>query len=176
MSPWAALIGLIVVLLGTILPIVAETGVGGSSSRKDPPRVQLAFGVMTYQREDRTVEETYAEFLRLMVNIYESEDRHVYVLHTDVKSDPALLRAINEEYCAPKANCRHIPARNIAWGSITTGEMMLALMRKADGFFNDGRSNVTAGHAWDYFILLGHESFPLTSLRYAENFLASFPR
>jgi hypothetical protein len=139
------------------------------------PRIQLAFGIMTYQRDDRTVDETYAEFLRLMVNIYGGEDKHIYILHTDVKSDPSLLHAINNDYCAPKANCRHIESRNIAWGSLTTGEMMLSLMRKADTFFNDG-GRVTPGHAWDYFVLLGHESFPLTSLTYAENFLASFPR
>lgn len=137
--------------------------------------IQMAFGIMTYQREDRTVEETYAEFLRLMVNIYENEDNHLYILHTDVKSDPGLLEAINKDYCMPKANCRHITARNVAWGSLTTGEMMLALMRKADNFFGPNEAG-TNGKNWEYFILLGHESFPLTSLKYTENFLSSYPR
>ena len=137
--------------------------------------IQLAFGIMTYQREDRTVEETYAEFLRLMINIYENEDNHLYILHTDVKSDPGLLEAINNDYCLPKKNCKHIAARNVAWGSLTTGEMMLALMRKADSFFSSNEA-ATNGNNWEYFILLGHESFPLTSLKYTENFLSSYPR
>jgi hypothetical protein len=149
----------------------------GSEGRAGKAKIQLAFGVMTYQREDRSVDETYAEFLRLMVNIYESEEKHLYILHTDIKSDPMLLNAINNDYCAPKRNCRHIDSRNIAWGSLTTGEMMIALMRQADTFFADGsKGEKTSGHAWDYFVLLGHESFPLTTLAYAENYLASFPR
>lgn len=138
--------------------------------------VQLAFGVMTYQKPGRSVEQTYDDFARLMGVLYQGEENHVYVLHVDVKSEDALLQQIHGEFCAPKSNCDYIAPRNIAWAGLTTGEMMLALMHKALEFdkrsiFNQARQQSPS--SWDYFVLVGHESVPLYPLSYIEAFLAS---
>ncbi len=204
--------------------------------------LEIAFGIMTYQKEGVSAEHTFAEFSRLMENIYDknNNNKHVYVLHTDAKSDPGLISATNREYCAKKVNCGYITPRNVAWGSLSTVEMMLALMQRADQFYqqddnqeeenedeevtkrsndwkeketgnnNDNNINLSTSNSstftftslssshtsmshptsslrhthtstktrttWDYFILLGHESFPLTSLTFVESFLESQPR
>lgn len=129
-----------------------------------PSAARLAFGVMTYQKEGYAAEQTFQEFTRLMEHIY-SPDRHVYVFHVDVKSD-ARLKTLVREYCPQVAsNCLFIEPRNVAWGGLSTGEMMLALMQDA----------VESNVEWDHFVLIGHESVPLTSLEYAEAYIASFP-
>jgi hypothetical protein len=50
---------------------------------------------------------------------------------------------------------------------MSCGEMMLALMQAAYEF-----NEVN----WEYFILIGHESVPLTNLMYVEMFLSAFPK
>ena len=161
-------------LLLHIVPVCAA----GSEDKFIAPAVQLAFGVMTYQKGGRTVEETFQDFKRLMNVIYESQEKHLYVLHVDIKSDEALLGAIHEGFCAPKSNCDYIAPRNIAWAGLTTGEMMLALMHRALEFNKDCEHTVAARQsrtAWDYFVLVGHESVPLYPLPYIEAYLAHAP-
>ena len=139
-----------------------------SSCRKAP--IQLAFGIMTYERKNQAVENTIDDFHRLMSEIYEDDQNHVYVLHTDIKSSPLLHERIHE-YCHSKKNCISIASRSVTWGGISVTEMNLALMQAADDFLVAG-SNASM---WEYFILLGHESLPLTTLRYTEQFLLSYP-
>ena len=131
-------------------------------------RAKLAFGVMVYQKKEYSAEQTFTEFSRLMDGIYVS-DRHVYVFHIDSKSDATLFELI-QAYCEShntfgNANYRFIEPRDVAWGGLSTGEMMLALMQEA----------YESDIAWDHFVLIGHESVPLTSLQYAEAYIASFP-
>jgi hypothetical protein len=71
------------------------------------------------------------------------------------------------EWCGPKLNCESIAPRNVGWAGLTTGEMMLALMQTAHEF-----TETRSLPPWEYFILIGHESVPLTSLRYVEGYLA----
>ena len=140
-----------------------------SSHRKAP--IQLAFGVMTYEREGQSVNETINDFMRLMNQICEDEHNHVYILHTDYKSSSILLRHV-DNYCTTKPNCLSIFSRSVTWGGISVTEMNLALMQAADDFiYSDGRSS-----SWEYFFLLGHESMPLTKLTYTEQFLMSYPK
>ena len=142
-----------------------------------PAPVQLAFGVMTYQKPGRSVEQTYEDFARLMGVLYQGEENHVYVLHVDIKSEDALLQQIYGDFCAPRSNCDYIAPRNIAWAGLTTGEMMLALMHKALEFDKRGgivsEARQQSPSSWDYFVLVGHESVPLYPLAYIEAFLAS---
>lgn len=133
--------------------------------------IQLAFGVMTYERQRNSVMDTIGEFTRLMDQIYEDESNHVYVLHTDVKSSQFLHDHINN-FCNPKLNCISINPRSVTWGGISVTEMNLALMQAADDF--DSKEIKLA--AWEYFILLGHETIPLTTLTYTEQFLLSYPK
>ena len=119
---------------------------------------------MTYQKEGRSADSTYADFRRLMDVLYGGPEKHVYVLHVDVKSETRLLDAIHGDYCDPKPNCGYIEPRNIAWAGLTTGEMMLALMHRALEFHGGQAEDA----AWDYFVLIGHESVPLYPLSYME--------
>lgn len=152
-------------------------------ARRDAP-IQLAFGIMTYQKAGRSVEQTHLDFIRIMNVIYENEDNHLYVLHVDVKSEKGLLRSIHDDFCQPKSNCDYIEPRNIAWAGLTTGEMMLALMHRALEFKKPvarleeaakciSDDNTTTARQWEYFILAGHETVPLYPLVYIENYLAS---
>jgi hypothetical protein len=133
--------------------------------------IQLAYGVMTYERVGQPVEETIHDFMRLMNHIYEDANNHIYVLHTDLKSSLFVLSHINA-YCDPKINCISIDSRSVTWGGVSVTEMNLALMHAADDFLYP---NGTAS-SWDYFCLLGHESIPLTTLEYTEQFLLSYPK
>lgn len=144
-------------------------------SKQNEAALQIAFGIMVYQKSGRTAEQTYADFLRTMAFIYEGDQNHIYVIHIDVKSEAALVRAITEGFCAPKKNCKWIPSRNVAWAGLTTGEMMLALMQKANEFYWDDVSVANVASNWEYFVFVTHESIPLTPLGYMENFLASYP-
>ena len=133
--------------------------------------IQLAFGVMTYGRESQHVNETILDFMRLMNLIYEDEFNHIYVLHTDIKSDPLVLKYV-DEYCDVKPNCISINPRSVTWGGVSVTEMNLALIQAADDFiYSDGKSS-----SWEYFFLVGHESLPLATLRYTEQFLLSYPK
>jgi hypothetical protein len=100
-----------------------------------------------------------------MTDIYDN-DNHLYVFHVDIKSEKSLLKKIYNDYCDPKANCDRISPRNVGWGGLSTGEMMLALMQQA----------YESSFKWDYFILIGHESVPLKSLHFTERFLAKQPK
>ena len=133
--------------------------------------IQIAFGIMIYQKSDQNVTVTIADFVRLMNQIYEDESNHIYVLHTDYKSDPLLQMHINE-YCTLRSNCISIESRSVTWGGISVTEMNLALMQAANDFlYPDGRSS-----SWEYFFLIGHESMPLATLKYTEKFLLSYPK
>ena len=133
--------------------------------------VQIAFGVMTYERIGQPVEETIADFMRLMSQIYEDADNHIYVLHTDLKSSLPLISHMNA-YCDSKVNCISIESRSVTWGGVSVTEMNLALMHAADDFlYPDGSAS-----SWEYFCLVGHESVPLTTLKYTEQFLLSYPK
>eukprot|EP01041_Mallomonas_annulata_P010378 gene10378-21649_t len=128
------------------------------------PIIKLAFGVMIYQKKDHTSEQTYNLFQNLMEGIY--DPNHIYILHIDIKSEKRLISLILNDYCHPKTNCYEIPPRNIAWGGLSTAEMMLYLMQTA----------VETGILWDSFVLIGHESIPLTSVEYMEGMIASYPK
>ena len=133
--------------------------------------IQIAFGIMVYQRSEQNISVAIADFDRLMSHIYEDEFNHVYVLHIDYKSDPLLRKHLNE-YCTLKSNCISIDSRSVTWGGISVTEMNLALMQAADDYlYPDGRSS-----SWEYFFLVGHESTPLTTLKYTEQFLLSYPK
>jgi hypothetical protein len=54
------------------------------------PPVQIAFGVMIYQKPGRSVDAVLRDFHSLMEVVY-TANNHLYVLHVDVKSDPALI-------------------------------------------------------------------------------------
>lgn len=105
-----------------------------------------------------------------MSEIYEDDQNHVYVLHTDIKSSPLLHEHIHQ-YCFSKKNCISIVPRSVTWGGVSVTEMNLALMQAADDFIVAGGNDAL----WEYFILLGHESLPLTTLRYTEQLLLSYP-
>jgi hypothetical protein len=148
---------------------IAATATAAATQLGGPP-VNLAFGVMVYQKPGQSAEDTFAAFDRLMRVIY-SPHKHVYVVHVDVKSDSQLIDRIHG-YCSGTAhNCLHVTPRNVAWAGLSTAEMMLALMQEA--FEGDAGG---AQLAWDYFLLAGHESVSLGTLEYMETYLAAFPR
>jgi Core-2/I-Branching enzyme len=133
--------------------------------------IQLAYGVMTYERVGQLAEETIQDFMRLMNQIYEDANNHIYVLHTDLKSSLFVISHVNA-YCDSKVNCISIDSRSVTWGGVSVTEMNLALMHAADDFlYPNGTSS-----SWDYFCLLGHESVPLTTLEYTEQLLLSYPK
>ena len=153
------------------------------ASSKAP--IQIAFGVMTYQKPGLSVELVLDSFHRLMDTIYSSKD-HLYILHVDTKSETGLLDSIYGEYCDDDGrthNCGYIRPRNVGWAGLSTGEMMLGLMQAAieypitDYVHNHahGSSNYEKKESlkWDYFVLIGHESVPMFTLPYIELFLAS---
>ena len=133
--------------------------------------VQIAFGVMTFHRDNDTINETLEDFYRLMNRIYEDEYNHLYVLHTDYSSPSRLHQSISNDFCSHRLNCLTIEPRIITWGGVSVVEMNLALMHAAHEFvYPNGSSS-----SWEYFALLGHESMPLVSLQYIESFLLSYP-
>lgn len=123
---------------------------------------QLAFGLMVYQKQEHDANYTIHSFNRMMENVYD-ENNHCYVLHVDIKSDEDVLSHISS-YCTSKSNCFMIPPRNVAWASLSTAEMMLALMQRA-----------LSTCEWEYFVLLGHESIALTSLLHLQEVIFSYP-
>ena len=142
-----------------------------ASSGSPGPRVQLAFGVMTFQRNEDAYNDTVSDFMRLMGWLYEDERNHVYVLHTDSKCDREVHSAITDVYCGSRSNCMALEPRSVTWGGISVVEMNLALMHAADDFMYPNGS----ASSWQYFALVGHESVPLMKLSYMESFLASYP-
>jgi Core-2/I-Branching enzyme len=126
---------------------------------------------MTYSRDGHNVNQTIVDFMRLMDLIYEDESNHIYVLHTDLKSSPLLLQYV-DKYCDAKINCISIHPRSVTWGGVSVTEMNLALMQAADDFrYPNGELS-----SWEYFALLGHESIPISTLKYTEQFLLSYPK
>ena len=77
--------------------------------------IQIAFGVMTYQRVNDFAEDTFKDFSRLMSRIYEDEFNHIYILHTDIKAQKSLRKTIEIDFCASKMNCYSIPSRSVTW-------------------------------------------------------------
>jgi hypothetical protein len=171
---WIALVGLCGVSFYLLRnPIDENTFIqdyGKSKAFKSNANLQIAFGIMIYGKADHRINETTSDFTRLMDIIYD-DSNHIYILHTDSKSDPLIHNYI-DEYCSPKSNCYSIESRSITWAGVSITEMNLALMQAADQFkYPDGSQS-----SWEYFVLLGHESLPLRSLKYTENVLASYPK
>ena len=180
---------LAVICCTLLLNIGVGEGLPQQGDIKDSP-IQLAFGIMTYQKRGQTVEQVMSSFTTLMDSIYSTEN-HLYILHVDSKSDKQLLHAIYKEFCDSSQrvhNCGYIRPRNVGWGGPTVSEMNLALMQAAVEYpalqyvKHPQRQGQKQGHIetrhtlerpWDYFILLGHESVPLVSLQYIEQFLGS---
>lgn len=126
--------------------------------------IQLSFGIMIYQKEYNSIEQIIESFQRLFNSIYTSNS-HLYIIHLDIKSDIYIHNYI-DNICHNKLNCKKIYSRNIAWGSLSTGEMMLALMQEA----------YESKIKWEYFILLGHESLPIVNIHQIENILQHYPK
>jgi hypothetical protein len=126
--------------------------------------IQLALGIMIYQKETQSINQVMTSFLRLFDSIY-TPNNHLYVIHLDIKSDPSLHHEIQRVCSSRGKNCLKIYSRNVAWGSLSTGEMMLGLMQEA----------VESQIPWEYFILLGHESLPLVNLERMEEILQAYP-
>jgi hypothetical protein len=135
---------------------------------------------MIYQKESQSIQQVLESFHRLFDTIY-TPHNHLYVIHLDIKSDLFLHKEI-QKICSKKKNCLKIYSRNVAWGSLSTGEMMLALMHEA----LEASFTVTASPSattappltpitWEYFILLGHESLPVVSLSRLEEILSAYP-
>ena len=125
--------------------------------------IQIAFGVMVYQKHGKSVNEVLHDFIRTMKSIY-VPNRHSYFIHLDSKSDPPLHKQVSSR-CSDLRNCIQISPRNVAWAGLTTGEMMLALMHEA----------YESEFHFDYFVLLGHESIPLVSMSTLATVLAAYP-
>ncbi len=147
----------------SILLLICMLFVFTSNAAQLNPPVKLAYGIMVYQKKDTSIEEVMYCFRRVFDLIYSSH-KHYYVIHLDIKSDERIFQQIHE-ICDSLSNCAMIAPRNVAWGGISTGEMMMALMQGAD----------ESNYDWDYFVLLGHESIPMTSIETAENVIASYP-
>ena len=162
---------------------------------KTLPEVNLAFGIMLYHKKGQDPAYTARHFQRLMASIYRP-DRHLYMLHIDAKTDAALMHTLhNEADSAGRApNCGYIRPRNVAWGAPSVVEMNMALMQAAYEFpdlqyeYTDahqkhrsstaqgqghGRQRQRLPYMWDYFVFIGHESVPLVSLGYIEQWFAS---
>ena len=73
---------------GECSPLLSDIDIEVDSSHT--PSVQLAFGVMVYQKPGRDASAVLRDFHNLMEVIYTSHN-HLYVLHVDIKSDPALI-------------------------------------------------------------------------------------
>ena len=52
--------------------------------------IQIAFGVMTYQKQHKSVGDVLSDFHNLMQALY-THHNHLYVLHVDSKSDENLV-------------------------------------------------------------------------------------
>lgn len=124
--------------------------------------LRFAFGIMVYQKQEKSVNDVLIDFTRTFNSIY-NPHHHVYVIHLDEKSDEILHHAINDR-CQALPNCLQIAPRNVAWAGLTTGEVMLALMQEAyESTFH-----------FDYFFLLGHESVPLVSVSVMETIISGY--
>jgi hypothetical protein len=155
---WYLLISLIIASL-----FITTTHSSLSSSHETAP-IQLAFGIMIYQKENQSINLVMTSFIRLFDSIH-TPHNHLYVIHLDIKSDPYLHHEIQKICSSRGKNCLKIYSRNVAWGSLSTGEMMLGLMQDA----------VESQIPWEYFILLGHESIPLVNLQRIEEILRAYP-
>lgn len=151
-----------IVILFIILLLIVVT-INSASNDNVIATIRLAFGVMIYHRNDNTIEETIDCFMRLINVIY--NERHVYVLHIDIKSDPIIINTLNE-FCNQRSNCYTISSRNVAWAGASISEMMLAIMQKAYEVDDNNNNN-----KWDYFMLMGHDTLPMVTLNYMEQFL-----
>ena len=151
--------------------------------------INLAFGIMLYDKAGQS-EYTKRSFERLMKSIYKT-DKHLYIMHIDAKTDEKLMKSIHGDYCNSIDrfhNCGYIRPRNVVWGAPSVVEMNLAIMQAAyefpylqyeylDAFEqNKINSNIVRQklpYQWDYFIFIGHESMPLMTMSYIEQFFMS---
>jgi hypothetical protein len=147
-------------------PSIPLSSSSSPSSTCQQKPIQLAFGLMIYQKDSQSIQQVLESFHRLFDSIY-TPHNHLYLIHLDIKSDPYLHFEI-QNICSKKDNCYKIYSRNVAWGSLSTGEMMLALMQEA-------LEVPSSPISWEYFLLLGHESLPVVSLSRIEEILTSYP-
>ena len=113
----------------------------GLIDRPSPGKV--AYGVMVYQRQNKTVTDVLDQFTRLFDAIYSPE--FTFVVHVDIKSDPVLINLITEyvQRFSPQAST--IPSVSVSWGGVTVVERTLALMQAA----------LERDPEWEYFVNIG---------------------
>ena len=161
---------------------------GASNTYAAHAPIQIAFGIMTYQKKEEPIARVLTAFNRLMDSIY-SRDNHLYIMHVDSKSSDELVSAIHVDFCDKRfANCGYIRPRNVGWGAPTVVEMNMALLQAALEYprlqhpysdvaeklpSNIHRVELAHNRKWDYFILLGHEAVALVTLPYIEQWLGS---
>lgn len=116
----------------------------GLVDRPSPGKV--AYGVMVYQRQNKTVSDVFDQFTRLFDAIY--SPNFTCVVHVDIKSEPALIEKITDyvKKHAPQAST--IPSVSVSWGGITVVERTLALMQAA----------LESDPEWEYFVNIGQVS------------------
>jgi hypothetical protein len=147
-----------------VVSIIADVETENANRLPSMPVTRLAFGVMIYQKKEYSPSETYELFSNIMNEIYDKN--HLYVLHVDIINNKRLQNRILVEYCQQLNNCHIIAPCNVAWASLSTGEMMLAFVQEA----------FESGFHWDNFVFIGHESMSLTSISYLERLIASYPK
>ncbi|EWM30599.1 core-2 i-branching enzyme [Nannochloropsis gaditana] len=130
----------------------------GLVDRPSPGKV--AYGVMVYQRQNKTVSDVFDQFTRLFDAIY--SPNFTCVVHVDIKSEPALIEKITDyvKKHAPQAST--IPSVSVSWGGITVVERTLALMQAA----------LESDPEWEYFVNIGQEDYPLQSPAAIQEYLA----
>jgi hypothetical protein len=113
----------------------------GLIDRPSPGKV--AYGVMVYQRQNKTVTDVLDQFTRLFDAIYSPE--FTFVVHVDIKSDPALIELITKyvQRFSPQAST--IASVSVSWGGVTVVERTLALMQAA----------LERDPEWEYFVNIG---------------------
>lgn len=171
-----SIISRLLVLLQGLTCIIASTN----------SDVNLAFGIMLYETEERGSSYTMNSFQRLLNAIYR-EDRHLYMLHVDAKTNSNLMIDLHENICDERShNCGYIRPRKVAWGAPSVVEMNLGLIQAAYEFpqlqykYTDPHQKrpctavrTSLPYTWDYFIFIGHESVPLMSIHYIEQWFSS---
>eukprot|EP00624_Nannochloropsis_granulata_P003813 evm.model.NODE_29330_length_32469_cov_23.021097.3 len=97
---------------------------------------------MVYQQQNKTVADVMGQFTRLFDAIY--FPGFTFVVHVDIKSDPALIDRITE-YVQGFEQGSTIPSVSVSWGGVTVVERTLALMQAA----------LERDQEWEYFVNIG---------------------
>jgi len=126
------------------------------------PGPTIAYGIMVYQRQGKTVDEVFISFQRLFNAIYHPEN--FYAVHVDSKSEDLLISMING-YLQWFSNAASIYSVSVSWGGITVVERTLALMQTA----------LEKDNRWSYFVNIGQEDYPLVSQFKMSEWLSSKP-